>query len=161
MMVETGTGTIVLAAGEIGHFALIAAFLVSLIQSILPLIGAHDNDVVLMRAAKPSAVVIFGLVAVAFGSLMYSFVVSDFSMALVAAHSHSDKPLLYRVSATWGQHEGSLLLWVLVLNGFSALLAGFGRTVPTPLRARVLAVQALLSAGFSHCVCFFPTHSNA
>ena len=137
-----------LAIGEIGHIALILAFLASLVQSVVPLIGTFFQDVPLMKGARPGAVLIFGLVSVAFGILMYSFVVSDFSMALVAQHSHSDKPLLYRISATWGQHEGSLLLWVLVLNAFSAMLALFGRTLPLPVCTRVLSVQSLLSSGF-------------
>ena len=104
---------------ELGHLALILALLVAIAQGVLPLIGAQRRDAALMALAKPAARVQFLLVAFAFGCLAWSFATNDFSVENVAQHSNSQLPLQYRIAATWGSHEGSLLLWVLMLTGWS------------------------------------------
>jgi cytochrome c-type biogenesis protein CcmF len=133
---------------ELGHFALILALMVALVQSVLPLWGAQAGDARLMALADPAALVQLVLVAGAFGVLTWAFVVSDFSLALVAANSHTDKPLLYKVSGVWGNHEGSLLLWVLILALYGAAVALWGRNLPLRLKARVLAVQGMVGVAF-------------
>ena len=133
---------------ELGHFALILALLVALVQGVLPLIGAQRRDAVLMELAKPAARAQFFLVAMAFGCLAYSFATSDFSVANVAEHSNTQLPLRYRIAATWGSHEGSLLLWVLMLTGWSTAVTLRSRNLPAVLLARVLAVMGLVSVGF-------------
>src|ERR1041384_4574577 len=97
---------------EIGHLAIILALAVALLQAALPFWGARSGDVRLMQVAEPAALAQLGLIAVAFGALMYAYVTSDFSVENVWANSHTDKPLLYRISGVWGNHEGSMLLWV-------------------------------------------------
>ncbi len=133
---------------EIGHFALIMALAVALVQGTLPMIGAARNHAPYMALASTSAVVQLGLILIAFLALMHGFVTSDFSLVNVARNSHSLKPLLYKISGVWGNHEGSLLLWVLILALFGALVALFGRNLPPSLKARALAVQALIAVGF-------------
>ncbi|MFQ6551964.1 heme lyase CcmF/NrfE family subunit [Aestuariibius insulae] len=133
---------------ELGHFALILAFVVAIVQMIVPLVGAQKGWRNWMAVADPAATLQFGLVALAFGALTYSFVVSDFSVRLVWLNSHSDKPMLYKVTGVWGNHEGSLLLWVLILTLFGACAAWFGQGLPERLRARVLAVQSSLAVAF-------------
>ena len=105
---------------ELGHFALVLALAVALVQCTLPIWGATRGDARLMGLAGPAAVVQFVLIAAAFGALTLAFVTSDFSLALVVNNSHTLKPLLYKIAGVWGNHEGSLLLWVLALAGFSA-----------------------------------------
>ena len=133
---------------EIGHFALIVALLVALVQGIVPMIGAARRDGALMALAVPAARTQFVLVAIAFGCLAYSFVTSDFSVENVAQHSNSHLPAHYRFAATWGSHEGSLLLWSLMLAGWGAAVTMFSRNLPASLRARVLAVMGLIAVGF-------------
>ena len=133
---------------EIGHYALILALALSLVQGTIPLAGAHLRYDSWVAVARPVAIVQFGFVAVSFAALTYAFVVSDFSVLNVAMNSHSAKPLLYKVSGVWGNHEGSLLLWVLILTLFGATVAVFGGNLPPELRARVLSVQALIGTGF-------------
>src|SRR5689334_22328554 len=133
---------------EVGHFALIVALLVALVQGVLPLVGAARRDAALMAVAVPAARAQFALVALAFGCLAYSFVTSDFSVENVALHSNSQLPTHYRFAATWGSHEGSLLLWSLMLAGWGASVTFFSRHLPTTLRARVLAVMGLIAVGF-------------
>ncbi|WP_112309391.1 heme lyase CcmF/NrfE family subunit [Pseudogemmobacter bohemicus] len=133
---------------ELGHFALILALMVALIQTILPLWGAHRGNHLLMALAGPAAVVQFGLLAFAFAVLIHAFVTSDFSVALVVSNSHSLKPLLYKITGTWGNHEGSLLLWTLILALFGASAAWFGSGLPERLRARVIAVQGSIGVAF-------------
>ncbi|HEX6136299.1 MAG TPA: heme lyase CcmF/NrfE family subunit [Casimicrobiaceae bacterium] len=133
---------------EIGHFALILALLVALVQGILPMLGAARRDATLMGVAIPAARAQFVLVALAFGCLAYSFVASDFSVENVAQHSNSHLPAHYRFAATWGSHEGSLLLWSLMLAGWGAAVTLFSRHLPPTLRARVLAVMGLVAVGF-------------
>lgn len=133
---------------ELGHFALVLAFAVALVQGTLPLLGAARRDATLLGVAGPAALVQFLLVALAFGALVHLYVVSDFSVANVFQNSHQSKPLLYRITGVWGNHEGSLLLWVLILALFGAAVAAFGHNLPVVFRARVLAVQALIAVGF-------------
>jgi cytochrome c-type biogenesis protein CcmF len=133
---------------ELGHFALILALLVALVQGVLPLIGAQRRDAALMGLARPAARVQFVLVALAFGCLAWSFATSDFSVVNVAEHSNTQLPLHYRIAATWGSHEGSLLLWVLMLTGWATAVTLRSRNLPDVLQARVLAVMGLVSVGF-------------
>ncbi len=133
---------------ELGHFALVLALAVSLAQMVVPMIGAQRRDVALMGVAQPAAVLQFALVAFAFSVLVYAFVVSDFSIKLVYDNSHSAKPMIFKVSGVWGNHEGSMVLWVLILALFGAMVAVFGRNLPDTLRARVLAVQASIAVAF-------------
>ncbi|EBA07344.1 heme lyase CcmF/NrfE family subunit [Sagittula stellata] len=139
---------------ELGHFALILAFLVSLVQATVPLIGAHRRWPGWMAVAEPAATAQLLLVAASFAALTYSFVVSDFSLRLVVLNSHSAKPLLYKFSGVWGNHEGSMLLWVLILALFGAMAAWFGGNLPPTLRARVLAIQSLIAAAFFAFILF-------
>ena len=133
---------------EIGHFALILALLVALVQGIVPMLGAARRDVAMMAVAVPAARAQLALVAIAFACLAYSFVTSDFSVENVAQHSNSQLPAHYRFAATWGSHEGSLLLWSLMLAGWGAAVTFFSRHLPQTLRARVLAVMGLVAVGF-------------
>ena len=133
---------------ELGHFALILAFGVAIVQMLVPLIGAQRGWQAWMAVAEPAAVAQFLLVAAAFAALTHAFVTSDFSLQLVYLSSHSAKPLLYKFSGVWGNHEGSLLLWLLILALFGACAAWFGGNLPRPLRARVLAVQGAVGVAF-------------
>ena len=133
---------------EIGHFALILALCVAVTQSAVPMIGAHQNNRGWMAVAGPTAVAQLGLLLISFFALMYAYVTSDFSVKNVAANSNSLKPMIYKISGVWGNHEGSMLLWVLILALFGAIVAGFGRNLPPGLKARTLAIQALVSVGF-------------
>ena len=133
---------------ELGHFALILALLVAVAQGTLPLYGAQRRDAALMAIAKPAALAQFALVGFAFVCLGWSFATSDFSVELVAQHSNTQLPLQYRIAATWGSHEGSLLLWVLMLTGWASVVALRSRNLPAALQARVLAVMGLIGIGF-------------
>ncbi len=133
---------------ELGHFALIVALVVALVQATVPLIGAQRGNDAWVAVAQPAAYAQFLMAVVAFFALMHAFVQSDFSVLAVFQSSHSLKPLLYKVTGVWGNHEGSLLLWILILSGFGAAVAAFGRNLPPQLKARVLAVQAMIGVGF-------------
>ncbi|MEZ5653786.1 MAG: heme lyase CcmF/NrfE family subunit [Burkholderiaceae bacterium] len=133
---------------EIGHFALAMALAVSLILAIVPMVGAWRSDVRLMGVARPAAIALFALNVLAFGLLLSAFVRHDFSVALVAQHSNLSLPLAMRVAATWGSHEGSLLLWSLMLSGWTAAVALFSRGLADVLRARILAVMGMVGVGF-------------
>ncbi|WP_407047965.1 heme lyase CcmF/NrfE family subunit [Methyloraptor flagellatus] len=133
---------------EIGHYALVLAFALSLIQSVVPIWGAAARDDSLMGTAVPAALGQFVFVAISFAALTTAHVVSDFSVANVYQNSHSLKPLIYKISGVWGNHEGSMLLWVLILAVFGGLVALFGRNLPRTLRANVLGVQAWIAAAF-------------
>jgi cytochrome c-type biogenesis protein CcmF len=139
---------------EIGHFALALALAVALVQSAVPLVGAERNDTRLMGVAGPAALAQFGFVALAFASLMHAYIVSDFSVLNVVQNSHSAKPLLYKITGVWGNHEGSMVLWVLILSLFGAAVAASGRNLPPALRARVLAVQAMIAVAFLAFILF-------
>ena len=132
---------------EIGRFALIIALIIALLQASLPLIGAARGHSRLMAFADTAAQAQFAFIALAFACLVQSFVMSDFSLAVVAENSHTDKPLIYKISGTWGNHEGSMVLWVLILALFGAGIS-FTSSIPATLRARTLAVQAMIGAGF-------------
>jgi len=133
---------------ELGHFALILALLLALLQASLPLVGAARAHLGWMAVGQSTAMAQFGLVALAFAALVHAYVTSDFSVANVAENSHSAKPLLYKITGVWGNHEGSMLLWVLILSLFGAAVAWFGDNLPPALQARVLAVQGMIGAGF-------------
>jgi len=139
---------------ELGHFALTLALAVALIQSSVPLIGAARGNVAWMNVARQAAVLQFVLIAFAFGTLIHAFVTSDFSVVGVYQNSHSAKPLVYKISGVWGNHEGSLVLWVTILAVFGALVAVLGRNLPPALRARALAVQGMISLGFIAFILF-------
>ncbi len=139
---------------ELGHIALITAFLVAIVQSLVPLIGAHKGWAAWMTAGSAAANAQFILVTYAFLALTYAFVVSDFSVELVYNNSHTLKPMLYKISGVWGNHEGSMLLWVLILAGFGATAVWFGGNLPATLRARVLAVQGAVGVAFYAFILF-------
>ncbi|NRB36381.1 MAG: heme lyase CcmF/NrfE family subunit [Rhodobacteraceae bacterium] len=139
---------------ELGHFALILAFMVAVVQMIIPMIGAHRRHAGMMAVAEPAASLQFILIAVSFGALMWAFITSDFSLQLVVLNSHSAKPMIYKISGTWGNHEGSMLLWVLIVALFGAMAAWFGKGLPPTLRARVLAVQAAIGVAFMAFILF-------
>lgn len=133
---------------ELGHFALVLALMVAAVQSVLPMVGAARGDARLMAVAKPAALIQLLLVAVAFGALIYLYVTSDFSVLNVVQNSNSLQPMLYKVAGAWGNHEGSLVLWVLILALYGGMVAGFGGNLPPALKARVLSVQAIIALGF-------------
>ncbi|MCA0960910.1 heme lyase CcmF/NrfE family subunit [Salipiger bermudensis] len=133
---------------ELGHFALILAALVACVQAVVPMIGAHKRWPGWMAVAEPAATAQFLLVLISFAALTHAFVTSDFSLRLVVMNSHSAKPMLYKISGVWGNHEGSMLLWVMILSLFGALAAWFGGNLPPTLRARVLGVQAMVGVAF-------------
>ncbi len=133
---------------EIGHFALVLALMVAALQTVLPAWGAAKRDARLMGVAEPAAMAQLLLLILAFAALTHAYVVSDFSVENVAANSHSTKPMLYKISGVWGNHEGSMLLWVLILALFGAAVAAFGNNLPATLKANVLAVQASIALAF-------------
>jgi cytochrome c-type biogenesis protein CcmF len=133
---------------EIGQFAIILAFVTAIYQFAVPMYGAWRNDSRLMAVAAPAAALQFGLIALAFGCLTWSYLSSDFSVENVFRNSHSDKPLIYKISGVWGNHEGSMLLWVMMLALFGAAVAAFGGNLPPSLKARVIAVQGSISIAF-------------
>ncbi len=139
---------------EIGHFALLLALAVAAAQFVVPLLGASRGDPALMAFGRAAAGVHAGLIALAFACLMAAFAGPDFSVALVAEHSHSTQPLIYRLGATWGNHEGSMLLWVLILAAFGALIAGTDNGIRETLRARVLGIQGGIGALFLAFIVF-------
>ena len=132
---------------ELGHFALIVALVVALLQGVLPLVGAHRQQPVLMALARPAAAAQALALAVAFGCLTAAFVANDFSVLYVAQHSNRLLPLPYRVAAVWGGHEGSLLLWVMMLALWTLAVAVFSKQLPAAMVARVLGVLGLVAAG--------------
>jgi len=133
---------------EIGHFALILALLLALVQAIPPLIGAHRGNATLMAVARPAAQGQFLFVAIAYGCLAYSFLVNDFSVANVARNSFSQLPAVYRFAASWGSHEGSILLWALILALWTTAVTIWSRHLPEDMSARVIGVMGLVSFGF-------------
>lgn len=139
---------------EFGHFALILAFFVALFQAVVPLVGAQRGWPGWMATAAPAAALQFLLTAAAFLALMWAFVSSDFSLRLVVLNSHTAKPLLYKITGVWGNHEGSMLLWVLIVTLFGFFAAWFGGALPPTLRARVLSIQAMIGAAFFGFILF-------
>ncbi|KPN63280.1 cytochrome c-type biogenesis protein CcmF [Aliiroseovarius crassostreae] len=139
---------------ELGHFALIMALGVATIQMVVPLIGAHKGWRSWMELAVPAATLQLAFLVVAFGALTYAFVTSDFSVQLVYYNSHSAKPMIYKISGVWGNHEGSMLLWVMSVSFFGAMAAWFGGNLPLTLRARVLSVQSAIAVAFLAFILF-------
>ncbi len=133
---------------EGGHYALVLAFALALIQSTLPMLGARWRDLALMNVARSTAVAQLLFVAISFAALISLHVSSDFSVVNVVENSHSMKPLIYKITGVWGNHEGSMLLWVSILALFGGLVAMFGNNLPISLRAHVLAVQAWIASAF-------------
>ncbi|WP_025035137.1 heme lyase CcmF/NrfE family subunit [Bradyrhizobium sp. DOA9] len=133
---------------ESGHYALVLALALALIQSIVPLVGARLGDAALMNVARSTALAQLLFVGASFTALVMLHVNSDFSVANVYENSHSMKPLLYKITGVWGNHEGSMLLWVSILALFGGLVAAFGNNLPLSLRAHVLAVQAWVASAF-------------
>jgi cytochrome c-type biogenesis protein CcmF len=133
---------------ELGHFALVLALAVAAWQFVVPLVGAHKGYAAWMEQGRTAAIVQLLLIAFSFAALTNAYVTSDFSVLNVAENSHSAKPLLYKISGVWGNHEGSMLLWVLILALFGATVALFGNHLPATLRARVLAVQGSIGLAF-------------
>ena len=132
---------------ELGHFALIVSLLVAFVLGVLPLAGTLTGRASWVALARPAAQAQFLLVAFAFGCLAWGFYVNDFSVAYVAQNSNSLLPTVYRLAAVWGGHEGSLLLWVLMLGGWTLAVAVFSRQLPEAMVARVLGVLGLVSFG--------------
>ena len=133
---------------ELGLFALVLALLVSAVQGVVPLVGAQRNDTAWMALARPAAQAQWLLIAIAFASLTYSFIVKDFSVLYVAENSNSQLPTVYRIAAVWGGHEGSLLLWMLMLTSWMLAVSLLSRALPEAMVARVLGVLGLVSFGF-------------
>ncbi len=133
---------------ELGHFALILALMVTLVQTTVPAWGAWRGDARMMSIAYPAALLQATLLLVSFLALVHAFATSDFSVENVYVNSHSAKPMIYKISGTWGNHEGSMLLWVLILALFGAAVVLFGRHLPLSLKANVLAVQGSISLAF-------------
>src|SRR5208282_5219289 len=133
---------------EFGHFALVLALCAALAQTVIPWWGARLGDPDLMAVGRSAALTQFVLVSIAFVALVNAHLTSDFSVLNVAENSHSAVPTIYKISGVWGNHEGSMLLWVLILAIFGALVALFGRSLPRALRANALAVQGLIGVAF-------------
>ena len=142
---------------ELGHFALILALCVTLIQGVLPLLGAHYGRREFLVLARPAAQTAFLLLAIAFGTLAWSFYVNDFSVLYVAEHSNSQLPVIYRLGAVWGGHEGSLLLWIFLLGTWTILVAQLSKALDEFMVARVIGVLGLVSSGL---LLFVLTASN-
>ncbi len=142
---------------ELGHFALIVALLLALTQSILPLYGAQRGNLTLMAVARPAAQGQFVFVTIGFACLAYSFLTNDFSVENVARNSFSQLPEIYRFTATWGSHEGSMLLWALILGFWTTAVSVFSRHLPDDMVARVIGIMGLISSGF---LAFLLTTSN-
>ena len=133
---------------EIGHFALVLAFALALVQSVVPLVGAKTGNDRMMAVGGPVTLMGLALISVSFAVLTVSYAQSDFSVANVFENSHSLKPFIYKITGTWGNHEGSMLLWVLILAFFGGLVAFFGSNLPASLKAIVLSVQGWIGAAF-------------
>jgi cytochrome c-type biogenesis protein CcmF len=133
---------------ELGHYALMLALGLALIQGTMPIVGTQTNDPVLMSMAAPTALAQFAFVAMAFAALAICYVISDFSVLNVFENSNSQMPFIYRLTSIWGNHEGSMMLWVSILTFFGALVAVFGNNLPAVLKANALAVQAWIAAAF-------------
>ncbi|MDK3018502.1 heme lyase CcmF/NrfE family subunit [Pseudodonghicola flavimaris] len=139
---------------ELGHFALTLAFMAAIVQMVVPMVGAQKRWPGWMAVAEPAATLQFLMTAFAFAALVYAFVTSDFSLKVVVENSHSAKPMLYKISGVWGNHEGSMLLWVLIVSLFGATAAWFGGNLPPSLKARVLSVQGAIGVAFLAFILF-------
>ncbi len=139
---------------EIGNFSLILALVLALVLGVLPILGSLNGNQRLMAVGKPAAYGQMACILIAFGSLAYSFIAYDFSVKFVAQHSNLVLPLQFRIAAVWGGHEGSLLLWMLWLAGWTTAVALFSKRLPEEMVARVLGVLGLVSAGFISFILF-------
>ena len=139
---------------ELGHIALIAALLTALAQSVIPMVGASRGDQRMMMFGDRAALLQCALVSASFAALTWTFITSDFSVKLTASHSHTAKPFLYKITGVWANHEGSMLLWVLILAIFGAMVPVFGKHLPASLKARSLAVQGMVGVGFFAFILF-------
>ena len=133
---------------EIGHYALLLGFALSVLQAILPMWGVSSKNGLLVNMARPLATGQFVFILISFYCLGYSFVQDDFSVQYVANHSNSLLPIQYKVSAIWGGHEGSLLLWALILAGWTVSVVMFSKQLPREMLARVLSIMGMISVGF-------------
>ncbi len=133
---------------ELGHILLISSFIIAILQASIPLWGARTENSVLMKFGDRAALLQCLALIGAYGLLTTAFLTFDFSLRLVATHSHSDTPIMYRITGVWSNHEGSMMLWVLILSIYGAMVPIFGRHLPGSLKARAIAIQGLLSAGF-------------
>lgn len=133
---------------EIGNVSLIIALAVSLVLATLPMIGAQKNNLQLMQLSRYAVMAQFLLISIAFIALAYSFSIDDFSVRYVATNSNSALPMIYKISAVWGAHEGSFLLWLLLLSGWTVAVAFFSKSLPLPMTSRVLSVMGMISIGF-------------
>ena len=139
---------------EIGHFAIVMTLVLATVQAVVPLAGATIGNERWMAVARPAAYSQFSFLLVAFVLLAYSFVVNDFTVSYVANHSNTLLPVGYKISAVWGGHEGSLLLWSLVLSAWTAAVALWSHHLPTIVSSRVLGVMGLISIGFNAFLLF-------
>ena len=133
---------------ELGHLAMILALIMALVQCVLPLLGAHRGHGAWIALARPAALGQFLFVLLAYSCLTYAFIANDFSVLLAVQHSNSTLPLVYRVTAVWGNHEGSILLWSLILAGWTLAVSIYSRQLDDRMVARVLGVMGLISCGF-------------
>ena len=133
---------------ELGHFALILALVLSLVQAVVPLIGARRNSMALMAVGRPAAQGQFFFILFSYVCLTWAFITSDFSVQLAASNSHAETPLMYKITGVWGNHEGSLLLWAMSLSLWTVAVTVFSRHLPDAFLARVLGVLGMVSAGF-------------
>jgi len=133
---------------ELGHFALILALVLSLVQAVVPLIGARRNSMALMAVGRPAAQGQFFFILFSYVCLTWAFITSDFSVQLAASNSHAETPIMYKITGVWGNHEGSLLLWAMSLSLWTVAVTVFSRHLPDAFLARVLGVLGMVSAGF-------------
>jgi cytochrome c-type biogenesis protein CcmF len=133
---------------ELGHLALILALVIAVIQASFPLLGSLSGNRAWMEMARPLAYGQFALIAIAFAALIQAFLTSDFSVRYVAENSNSLLPDIYKVSAVWGGHEGSLLLWALMMAAWGLAVAAFSGNLPQRVIARVISVQGMIAVGF-------------
>ena len=133
---------------ELGHFALILALVLSLVQAVVPLVGARRNSMALMAVGRPAAQGQFFFILFSYVCLTWAFITSDFSVQLAASNSHAETPVMYKITGVWGNHEGSLLLWAMSLSLWTVAVTVFSRHLPDAVLARVLGVLGMVSAGF-------------
>ncbi|MEJ2760223.1 MAG: heme lyase CcmF/NrfE family subunit [Gammaproteobacteria bacterium] len=133
---------------ELGHFALILALFVAIVMAVLPTVGAARGNLRWMAVARPAGRMLFALVALSFAALTWAFATNDFSLVYVANNSNSDLPLQYRITAVWGAHEGSMLLWMMVFSAWTLAVTIFSKQLPEAFVARVLGVMGMISTGF-------------
>ncbi len=133
---------------EIGHFALVLALCLAVIQGVVPLLGIYKRNAAWVAVAQPAALGQLLFIAIGFVCLTYAFIQNDFSVAYVARQSNTELPLVYRISAVWGGHEGSLLLWIFFLSLWTGAVVLFSKSIPQLMRTRVIAVMGLVSIGF-------------